>query len=73
MPAWPMLQDVVGWSRSPGSPALSSTTRSRPLSHGHGRLHSPAWGAAAGSRLEEPAGSILHPQLLQKLTPREAA
>lgn len=27
------------------------------------------WGVAAGSRLEEPASSILCPQLLQKLTP----
>ena len=27
------------------------------------------WGVAAGSRLEEPASSILRPQLLQKLTP----
>lgn len=59
--------------QEPWLPRAQLHNTSRPLSHGHGRLHSPAWGAAAGSRLEEPAGSILHPQLLQKLTPREAA
>lgn len=37
-----------GWGRSSGSLTLGSTTRSWPLSHGHGRLHTPALGS--GSR-----------------------
>lgn len=39
---------VQGWSRSSSFPVLGSTTRSRPLSHGHGRLHTLALGS--GSR-----------------------
>lgn len=48
---------------------LSSTTRSRSLSHGHGRLHTSALGRGSRKQTGRAGSSILCPQLLQKLTP----
>lgn len=55
-------------ARAPAS-LLGSTTRSRPLSHGHGRLHTPALGRGSRKQTGRAGSSILRPQLLQKLTP----
>ena len=50
---------VQGWNRSAGFPAPGSTTRSWPLSHGHGRLHTPALGS--GSRKQTGRAGYQHP------------